>query len=168
MAINIDSRYFWGSLEISNISPIISQNQSVAVSAKVEKLERYIKKYTNEYLEKMFGEELAKDLPSEIESLLYDENTYCSPIANYIWCKFEFDNRVFVTSTGDKKLTTSNSQNVSDGSKYAKNWNEMVDKNIKIQKYLYDQNNLGDVSYLNEIYPYICENDYIFKHESMI
>lgn len=148
MEINIDKRYFWGELAITGLRKDDSDNE----------LNMFITKYKKDYIKKLFGGAFTEaTLPDDLLPLLIDEDCATSPIANYIYYYWQRSHASMQTNAGVKVANTQNTISVSPGAKMANAWNEMVLKNIEIHDFLFEEET-EVYDYLNDIYPYICED----------
>ena len=123
----IDKSYFWGSLLITGLNQDDSE------------IEMYIAKLQKIYLTKMFGEDIANDLPDELKAMLFDSTLKTSPIANYVYYYWQKANVNTPTNAGMKALDIPNTTDQSPVSYMVDAWNEMVEFNIKLHNKLYDQ-----------------------------
>lgn len=168
----IDSSYFWGELEIDSLF----KNQASGIALleaggnSASELDRYIAKYQKYYLEQMFGETLAANLPSELIDLIRDEQLKTSQIANCVYYFYMRANQSKTTGAGEVKMDIIRTRAVSASEKMCRAWNEMVKLNRKIHEDLYNAgtitvtiNNVEtELNYLDDIYPEICPSGNIF------
>lgn len=140
----IDKSYFWGEIEITGM-----------FKPEVEgELNKFIAKYQKIYLHDMFNGEFDTEIPVGVLAMLKDEETYTSPIANFVYVYWQAAKQIPQTNAGVKGLNTQNTVAISPDYKAARAWNEMVRRNGEIHEYLY---NLEGYDYLNLIYPYLTE-----------
>lgn len=151
MENKIDSTYFWGRLKIGGILNQNSSAQGVANKNKTNDIDRYISKYQKEYLLYLLGVKVYENVPDEIMALIVDEESGISPIANYVFCKYQMDTATFPTASGQKKLTAANTTEADIRPVIAAAWNEMVDMNQIIHQTLYAGVNIGGIDYVNDI-----------------
>ncbi len=151
MENKINETYFWGRLKIAGILNVNSSAQGIANKNKTTEIQRYISKYQKEYLLYLLGVKVYEDVPNEIMELIIDEASAISPMANYIFCKYQIDTATFPTPSGQKKLTVNNTQEEDIRPTIAAAWNEMVDMNQIIHQKLYKAKKLGGVDYVNDI-----------------
>jgi len=168
----IDSSYFWGELEIDSLFT----NQASGIALKeaggnsASELDRYIAKYQKYYLEQMFGETLAANLPSELIDLIRDEQLKTSPIANCVYYFYMRANQSKTTGAGEVKMDIVRTRAVSASEKMCRAWNEMVKLNRKIHEDLYNAETITvtiddvetELNYLDDIYAEILLSDNIF------
>lgn len=69
-------------------------------------------------------------------SVISEGDNKKSPIANYVYFKYQADNVTFTTGSGEKKSTTPITVNVSPRVKMVRAWNEMVKWNCELIKFL--------------------------------
>lgn len=168
----IDSSYFWGELEIDSL--FTNQASGIALleagGNSASELDRYIAKYQKYYLEQMFGETLAANLPSELIALIRDEQLKTSQIANCVYYFYMRANQSKTTGAGEVKMDIVRTRAVSAAEKMCRAWNEMVKLNRKIHEDLYNAETITvtiddvetELNYLDDIYPEICPSDTIF------
>lgn len=168
----IDSSYFWGELEIDSL--FTNQASGIALMEaggnSASELDRYIAKYQKYYLEQMFGETLAANLPSELIDLIRDEQLKTSPIANCVYYFYMRANQSKTTGAGEVKMDIIRTRAVSASEKMCRAWNEMVKLNRKIHEDLYNAETITvtiddvetELNYLDDIYPEILLSDNIF------
>lgn len=171
MAI-IDKTYFWGQIKITGLSTNSTPNDIDT------ELGKYIAKLEPIYLEKMFGEDIAKNLPAELKAMLYDATAKTSPIANYVYYYWQKANASKQTNAGNKVLNVPNTIEVSPMAKAISAWNEMRDTNVKILNKLYDMKNIeiaavGDtaaytINFLTDIGAKINPGDSIFHFKNIL
>lgn len=168
----IDETYFWGELEIDGLF----KNQASGLvlteagNKSASELDKYIAKYQKYYLEQMFGETLAADLPAELISLIRDEQLKTSPIANCVYYFYMRSNQTKTTGAGEVKMDIIRTRMASAAEKMCHAWNEMVVQNRKIHEDLYGDETITvtindvetELSYNDDIYPEICLSDNIF------
>lgn len=126
----IDKTHFFDTLSIDH--------NAVGAS---DKLYRYIDVYQQEYLVKLLGAEnvntfinnINDPLFATLKSLLVSP---ISPIACYVFTKFQRDNLIKATSMGDSKSISENSTLASQSFRIVEAWNIMVGKNNEIVKYM--------------------------------
>ncbi len=172
----IDETYFWGELEIDGLF----KNQASGIALmeaggnSASELDRYIAKYQKYYLEQMFGETLAANLPSELIDLIRDEQLKTSQIANCVYYFYMRANQSKTTGAGEVKMDIIRTRAVSASEKMCRAWNEMAMANRKIHEKLFENKTISIVvgegeeqetvtlTYLDDIYPEICLSDNIF------
>lgn len=153
----IDKKYFWGELEITGLS----------VATKEDELNKFIAKYQKKYLKEMFNDVFVDEIPTDILSLLVDEETITSPIANFVYFFWQNSHAVVQTNAGTKALNTQNTQVQSPYFKMCAAWNEMVLKNEEIYKFMYEAET-EDYDFANDIYPYYKEYLFRIRHPWII
>ena len=136
----IDETYFWGELGIDSLyknqaSGLVLEEAGNSASSELDK---YIAKYQKYYLEQMFGETLAADLPAELIALIRDDQLKTSPIANFVYYFYMRAKQTQTTSVGEVKMDIIRTRAILAESKIIKAWNEMVNKTIEIHQKLYD------------------------------
>jgi len=166
MENKIDETYFWGRLKIAGILNVNSSAQGIANKNKTTEIQRYITKYQKEYLLYLLGVKVYENVPDEIMAIIIDEASAISPIANYIFCKYQIDTATFPTPSGQKKLSVNNTQEEDIRPTIAAAWNEMVDMNQIIHQKLYVAKNLGGIDYVNDILNEIEINGVGFLHRN--
>lgn len=122
----IDKTYFVDERKITGLSQYDADEESV--------LTRFINKYQKEYLARMFGKTLSLTLPTEITDLLFDADLLTSPIADYVYYKWQRYKASVTTNAGTKVLQTQGTKSVSPREKMVDAWNDMV----KFNRELYD------------------------------
>lgn len=154
MENKIDNRYFSGLLEL----PLIQKQADFdtpsgdAISTENDRLNIYIAKYQKKLLVKLFGSEV---IPASVETLLADESTLTSPIANYVFCNIIPIYQSQLTESGEKIHNTERSTSISYKNKQDEAWNDMVEMLGVIREQLYNEG-------LEETYP-TDFNDEIYK-----
>jgi hypothetical protein len=151
MASIIIPSNFYGDLTIAQVG-----NTSVQGD-----IQKYIDKFEQEYLLNLLGYELkkrfdangaddiknGKEYTSRFSNLLakWIGLTFvnsASPIASYIYCKYQLDQQTKSTPVGEKKLQAQNSNNSNANDKITRQWNWMVDRNRELVDFLMsDQEN---------------------------
>lgn len=159
----IDDSYFWGERHLPKLSGSTSNTLSQASRAMASEIEMYIAKYQKYYLEAMFGDVVAENLPDELAEMLFDEQTKTSPIADcvYFFVMREQNSGVMLP-TGNKNLTIQNAQMANPTPKMVKAWNEMVRQNLAIHKKLYELGNIGKYSWREDVFNVINQKHEIF------
>ena len=144
MANLIDTTYFWGELKIVGL----------ADAKTLEEFNKFITMYEADYLLKMFGDKYPT-IPTALSSLLIDSTRKISPIANYVYVKYQDNNRTATTFAGEKNLLQSNTSIADDRAKRQLAWNKMVNLNQIVHQKLYTlgtiQNGETVINYLNDI-----------------
>lgn len=168
----IDETYFWGELEIDGLFKNQASGLALieAGNNSASELDKYITKYQKYYLEQMFGETLAADLPAELIALIRDEQLKTSPIANCVYYFYMRAKQTQTTAAGEVKMDIIRTRMASANEKMCRAWNEMVTSNRKIHEDLYEDETItvtvDDVettlTYLTDIYENICLSDNIF------
>lgn len=149
----INTSYFFGDLYIAQIT-----ETSVANT-----VNKYIQKYEPQFLQRVFGYEMAKNIETSYPDILngkefynvYNANRldkwlglkvdlgggkFASVIANYVYAKYMEDNMSFSTGSGEKIIEQQTSQTVSPSVKIIRAWNEMVDQlNVLVQFMMSDR-----------------------------
>lgn len=149
----IDKNYFWGGIALPNMSE----------DDELSELDRYIALYQKQYLEKMFGEEIAANLPDELAALLRDEELLTSPIADYVYFHHNRDKATVTAMAGEKAMIIQNTQTVTPNEKLVRAWNRMVDFNSKLHNKLYlGTIEIDGISYVDDIQANIELTDDIF------
>lgn len=141
----IDKTHFFDTLSIDH--------NAVGAS---DKLYRYIEIYQHEYLVKLLGAENVTTFISNINDPLFATLksllvSPISPIACYVFAKFQRDNLIKATSMGDSKSVSENSVLASQSFRIVEAWNIMVSKNNEIARYMIDNRNV-----LSEQISYKC------------
>lgn len=133
----IDNRYFRGILELpdSQINAELNTPSGDAVSYQDDKLRLNISKYQKKLLVKLFGSYV---VPNEVASLLVDENTFTSPIANYVFCNIINEYQSASTSQGEQIQSAENTIRISYKNKQDESWNEMVELLGEIREVLFN------------------------------
>ena len=121
----IDKSYFWGQLLITGLNQDSSE------------IDMYIAKLQKVYLTKMFGEDIANDLPDELKAMLFDSTLKTSPIANYVYYYWQKANVTKATNAGMKTLNIPNTSDNGVVPNIIYAWNEMVEFNIELHNKLY-------------------------------
>ena len=168
----IDETYFWGELEIDSLyknqaSGLVLTEAGNNASSELDK---YIAKYQKYYLEQMFGETLAADLPAELIALIRDDQLKTSPIANCVYYFYMRSKQTQTTGAGEVKMDIVRTRMASSAEKMCRAWNEMVTLNRKIHEDLYEDETITvtidsvvtELRYNDDIYPEICLSDNIF------
>ena len=168
----IDETYFWGELEIDGLfknqaSGLVLTEAGNNASSELDK---YIAKYQKYYLEQMFGETLADDLPAKLIALIRDEQLKTSQIANCVYYFYMRANQTQTTGAGEVKMDIIRTRMSSANEKMCRVWNEMVTANRKIHEDLYEDKTITvtiddietTLNYNDDIYPKICLSDNIF------
>jgi len=154
----IDDSYFWGERHLPKLKNTESVTLSQAASAMSSEIDMYIAKYQKYYLQAMFGDTIAADLPDEIAEMLYDEETKTSPIADCVYFKvMKEQNNGVMLPTGNKTLTIQNTQITNPKSKLVDVWNAMVDFNKNLHQKLSEMGTIGDLNYETDIYNVLVE-----------
>ena len=164
----IDADFFWGGLkidslfrtEVGNILSEAGQNQK-------SNIDKYIAKYQIDFLKALLGEnykQIFEEHKNEILPLIVDDTLKVSPIANYVYYFYQWDNQIRMTPAGAKKLTANNSVLRSGNDKMVKAWNDMVSIVRNIHFLWYDRNNSFHNTYIDEIYNKVNFNDNIYTH----
>ncbi len=140
----IDDTYYVGELTIAQLSDeVVADN----FNSMAKKLER-------KYFEKMFGLSIADDfligieqnpIEQKWEDLLngvsgkwrgFKNDLKISPLANYVYFYYNFDLYSFSVGTGEVIPENENSRRYFNYSKLCKVWNDMVDMNYELSKFL--------------------------------
>ena len=169
----IDERYFWGSLNIPNLTQNrigVAQMQTVA-SVNVD-IQRYIAVYQKQYLLEMLGETLAATITEEKALALFvDEALLLSPLANYVFFHYMRDNASANTPTGEKKMSVANAINISSSGRIANAWNKMVALNISVSNVIINDDSIDKIVIQND-YDNLCpeakisaDNLFIYTNE---
>lgn len=139
----IDETYFIGELNIPNLD---QENVRQALTV-------FIAKYQKRFLTLLLGEDVYKDFVAgidveegvEIESQwielrdkLVDCDTKESPIANYVYWFFMYNNATQTSGVGEIIANTENSMVVSPITKMVRAWNEMCDFVHGTQQWFHD------------------------------
>ena len=158
---------FVGSINLPNSSPSTPEGEALALA---------IAKYEQEYLSKMFGYALAKDIqdslipPAATSGVIYDlingkeftdklyrPNKWIgfrvigqNAIANYIYCKFKNTNRTITAGIGEIKPNHENMSMAIDSPKVSDAWNAMVELNYILDDFL--NQNIADYPTYNTNY----------------
>jgi len=123
-----------------------------------EKVEWYIKKYEPVYLKAVLGYDLYKAFidgtqvnPEQRFLDLLDGGDYegghwigfkndekISPLANYVFTKFYIENQYLFMPVGDVSMNVENSQRSTSRIKLVQIWNEMVDYNMDLYYYIFE------------------------------
>ena len=159
MATLIDKTYFeTGQCYIPN-----SNETGIAAAAIAAEIQGYIDTYEEDFLRGLLGDTLYEYLvahPSEARIVtliahLLNETTKQSPIANYVWFKYQQQNQIITTNGGDKQTSQSELLPASNYALASGVWNAMVTKNWYIYEWL--QTNIAT-------YPeWTVENEYLFE-----
>ena len=167
----IDDSFFWGELELGNLFKSKSGILLGEAGANSEnELNMFIAKYQKEYLEQMFGEDLAKDLPEELQALIVDNDTKTSPIASYVYYFVRRAKDTVTTAMGEKKLNAPNTILAAQNDKLFRAMSDCIKWSVKVHTKLYDDENITvtidgeetELNYLNDIYPNISITANIF------
>jgi hypothetical protein len=170
----IDQSFFIRNLKIQgNTENVSGTVLSEAANRSVAEIDQYIALYQKKYLEDMFGETLAANLPPELIALIVDDETKESPIANYVYYFYTRDKQTITPAA--KGLNANNyyrTQITSVRDNAVFSWNEMVALNEKVHKKLYEDETITifaetddeDVlSYLDDILPEVNITSRIFE-----
>lgn len=128
----IDATYFYGEINVPNID---------TPGAVLENLEDLIKKYEAKFLKTLLGKsvyelfiaEMAKpddeqeQIWKDLKSILVDEEIKLSPIANYVYRFYQYNQFTVSTGSGEKQAKNENSTRASVVPKVVRAWNEMSD-----------------------------------------
>lgn len=137
----IDKSYFTKNLHIGDLSNVLDGTPTM--------LDAYITRYEKEYLIKLLGLELYNEFVSGLEedpvpqkwidlkNEIVDETFKVSPIANYVYCKWQDQNYTKNVGIGQVKNKAENAIVVRPYDMQVKAWNEMVDMNLNIGEYLW-------------------------------
>ena len=148
----IDDSYFWGERHLPKLKNTESVTLSQAAQNMSSEIDMYIAKYQKYYLEAMFGEDIAADLPDDIAEMLYDEETKASPIADCVYFKVMAEqNSGVMLPTGNKTIAIQNNQITNPTPKMVQAWNEMVRFNLNLHKKLYELETIGDINWQTDI-----------------
>jgi hypothetical protein len=171
----IDYTYFVGKINL----PQTGNTDGLAL------VNSFIEDYEPEYLKKVLGYELWKAFSEGIEGsgepdqrwqdlLEGKEFTYCgklmkwdgfenrpSPISQYVYYQFIEAEAETTTLVGQASNKTENAYRVNPTTKLVQSWNDMVEANLMLWKFL--RTNAADypewsISYSNEVYRYINEH----------
>lgn len=149
--------YFVGELFIPNLS-----GSGTVDEANQDDLDIFITKYENDYLLKVFGEDMSADVTAaaaaaaeegykgsnwdDLLKLLYNSNTLVSPLANFIYFYFMRNRITETTGAGEMSLNAENAIRKSNTWKLTRAWNEMVDLTDDIFDYLTENATDGTLS----------------------
>lgn len=166
----IDSTYFIGERELGNLFNNSGRVLGEAGSKTETELNWFIAKYQKDYLEQMFGEDLAANLPEELKALVIDDTNKLSPIADYVYYFIKRSKASSTTAMGEKKLNAPNTVISGDADKGYMAMHDCITASCKIHKKLYDDETItvtidGEetvLNYLNDIYPNIDFENNIF------
>jgi hypothetical protein len=162
----IDKTYFVDENKLTGLNQTDADDE--------QSLNRFIAKYQKDYLARMFGEKLSLELPHEITDLIVDIDTLTSPLAEYVYYKWQRSKASIQTNAGVKVLHTQNTTSVSPIFKMSDAWNRMVLFNQKLHTKLEAQetieykkivNNVETtetLKYSEDIKPYVDFSDEIF------
>jgi hypothetical protein len=151
----IDKNYFWGGKHLPNMEEEQELND----------LDRYIAVKQKDYLIRMFGRDIADNMPDKLIALVRDEELLISTIANYVYFHHNRDSATFTTMAGEKGITIRNTWRASPNEKLVAAWNEMVDLNTEIHRMLYAKEiEIEGIDYEADILPNIKLTDDIFAH----
>ncbi|HAT76759.1 MAG TPA: hypothetical protein DCS19_07915 [Flavobacterium sp.] len=149
----ITPAYFHGLIELpdSQVSAELNTPSGEAVAYQNDKLMVNIAKYQKKLLVKLFGSEV---VPDEVASLLVDETTLTSPIANYVFCNVIKDYQSTSTMQGEQIQSAENTIHISYKNKQDEAWNDMVEMLGEIREVLYNAGKDFDypTDYYSEIY----------------
>lgn len=132
MANLIDDTYFYGDLLIVGIG-----STSQAQLAKTTSVNNFITVYEKDFLRNVLGDDLydafmagmAETTPdtrwTSLANQLRNSTTKYSPIANYVWYKWQQQSQQLVTATGDKSVAEMNMVRSLNYGKYVNVWNAM-------------------------------------------
>ena len=158
---------FVGSINLPNVSSSTPEGEALDLA---------IAQYEQEYLSKMFGYELAKEIqlalvpPASTSGVIYDlingkeftdkldrPNKWIgfrvigqNAIANYIYCKFKNTNRTITAGIGEVKPNNENMSMAIDTAKVSDAWNAMVELNYILDDFL--NKNIADYPTYNTNY----------------
>lgn len=167
----IDSTYFIGERELGNLFSNSGRVLGEAASRTESELNWFIAKYQKDYLEQMFGKDLATDLPVELQALVIDNTNKLSPIADYVYYFIKRAKATTTTAMGEKKLNAPNTVISSDADKMFMAMSDCIAESIKIHNKLYLDETImvtiddeeTELNYLNDIYPNINTTSTIFN-----
>lgn len=167
----IDGSYFIGERELGNLFTNSGRLLGEAAANTESELNWFIAKYQKDYLEQMFGEDLALDLPIELINQVIDETNRLSPIADYVYYFVKRAKATTTTAMGEKKLTPQNTLISSDADKMFMAMTDCINTSVKIHNKLYNQETITvtidevetEISYINDIYPNIDLRSAIFN-----
>lgn len=153
----IDSTYFRAELLIAGLSNTIDGNAT--------RLTSFINKYEARYLKDLLGDDLYAEFISgitvdpidakwiDLQNKIVNSTTKESPIANYVYYYFQRDATTSTVGVGESNQISENANSASSVDKQIRAWNEMVDYNRKLVKFI--QENKADYpSYDNYFYYY--------------
>lgn len=153
MANIIDSTYFFGPLAIAQIeqpsvqaevNDFIAQYETEFLRALLTPglYTAYIagvQANTDEYLALKNGADFSwlDGSTLHFNGLVYTEgDKHRSPIANYVYCRYQQHNRSVSTGTGEKELAAQNATNISVAHKVVAAWNDMVQQNEMLVRFI--------------------------------
>lgn len=127
----IDITHFFGDFNIGQKSEASVKN----------KIDQYITAYESEYLDKALGEDFAHLVNSSTSDPRFDPledllKQKPSPIAGYVFCKYQRSESVVASGSGDIKVKSENASRSPESYRIRVAWNIMVDRTKTIQKYL--------------------------------
>lgn len=154
----IDATYFRAELTVANVSQ----------PAVLDNLNSFITKYEQKFLVQLLGADFAQDFIdgiaevepeeryTELLDVIRNTTTKESPIANYVYCKYQENLNTVSVGSGTAKPALENAQQASNLSKNVRAWNEMVENVYQVKAYLYAN---------IEAYPeYDIEHPYAFQN----
>ncbi len=129
----IDYTYFDTYLNISGIS-----GTTVPALARRSELNAYIKRYEKKALISILGEDLYNAFQAglvgtvaarwvALKAQLVDTTAKTSPLANYVWYKWQQTHQQTTTAQGDRQTNTENMGAHQNDALYVHVWNELVE-----------------------------------------
>jgi hypothetical protein len=150
----IDGTYFTGELSLPNLPTLDAGGASDGVALALQtvgenNLDVFVDKYVREYLVLLFGgeltgvflDEMEKSTPDGIwldlkDQLLMEFGSYKrSPLANYVYYRVMRDACTKTTQAGEADPDFDNAENVGNGRKLMKAWNDMADMTVEVHKW---------------------------------
>lgn len=136
----IDSTYFVDEIQIAGLENTVDSTGS--------KVSGFINKYETRYLKELLGDDLYNSfiaglaeepvLPkwTALLNQLVNNETKESPIANYIYYYYSRNKATETVGIGEMKPNTENGSMASAVQKQVRAWNEMVDWNFEVAKFI--------------------------------
>lgn len=137
----IDKSYFTKNLHIGDLSNVLDGTPTM--------LDAYITRYEKEYLIKLLGQDLYAEFVAGLEedpvpqkwidlkNEIVDETFKVSPIANYVYCKWQYQNYTKNVGIGQVKNKAENAVVVRPYDMQVMAWNDMVDMGKDVLKFVY-------------------------------
>ncbi|RZK45849.1 MAG: hypothetical protein EOO97_00405 [Pedobacter sp.] len=168
----IDGTYFIGELNIPNLD-----KEHVRQS-----LEVFMTKYQKRFLTLLLGEDVYKAFKAGLEESqvseewvklrdkLVDEDTKQSPIANYVYWFFMYNNATQTTDNGEVIASAENSTVISPVTKMVRAWNEMCDFVHNTRQWFHDFYAEYDLNHDWYFFNLYCYNSYKqeFAHKNRL